>query len=89
VPCGPINNLAEVFDDVQVNERGMVHTWEHPLRDGVRLVSSPIKMSGTPVRTAMPPPLLGQHTREVLRGTLGLDEAEIDRLARAGVIGAS
>jgi crotonobetainyl-CoA:carnitine CoA-transferase CaiB-like acyl-CoA transferase len=66
VPCGAINNLAEVFADPQVQSRGMVHTWEHPLNGAVQLVASPIKMSLTPPRTDLPPPLLGQHTDEVL-----------------------
>jgi crotonobetainyl-CoA:carnitine CoA-transferase CaiB-like acyl-CoA transferase len=66
VPCGAINNLAEVFADPQVQARGMVHTWEHPLNGAVQLVASPIKMSLTPPRTDLPPPLLGQHTDEVL-----------------------
>jgi crotonobetainyl-CoA:carnitine CoA-transferase CaiB-like acyl-CoA transferase len=67
VPCGAINNLAEVFADPQVQARSMVHTWQHPLAGDVRLVASPIKMSLTPPRTDLPPPLLGQHTQEVLR----------------------
>jgi crotonobetainyl-CoA:carnitine CoA-transferase CaiB-like acyl-CoA transferase len=67
VPCGAINNLAEVFADPQVQARGMVHTWQHPLGGDVRLVASPIKMSLTPPRTDLPPPTLGQHTDEVLR----------------------
>ncbi len=67
VPCGAINNLAEVFADPQVQARGMVHTWQHPLAGDVRLVASPIKMSLTPPRNDLPPPLLGQHTQEVLR----------------------
>jgi crotonobetainyl-CoA:carnitine CoA-transferase CaiB-like acyl-CoA transferase len=66
VPCGAINNLAEVFADPQVQSRSMVHTWEHPLNGAVQLVASPIKMSLTPPRTDLPPPLLGQHTDEVL-----------------------
>ena len=66
VPCGAINNLAEVFADPQVQARGMVHTWQHPLAGDVRLVASPIKMSLTPPRTDLPPPTLGQHTDEVL-----------------------
>jgi crotonobetainyl-CoA:carnitine CoA-transferase CaiB-like acyl-CoA transferase len=66
VPCGAINNLAEVFADPQVLARGMVHTWQHPLGGAVQLVASPIKMSLTPVRTDLPPPTLGQHTREIL-----------------------
>jgi crotonobetainyl-CoA:carnitine CoA-transferase CaiB-like acyl-CoA transferase len=86
VPCGSINNLAEVFADPQVNERRMVSTWAHPLRADVRLVGSPIKMSGTPVRADMPPPLLGQHTDEVLSQLLGWDDARIDALKKQGAI---
>jgi crotonobetainyl-CoA:carnitine CoA-transferase CaiB-like acyl-CoA transferase len=70
VPCGAINNLAEVFADPQVLSRGMVQTWEHPLGGAVKLVASPIKMSLTPPRApqsgGLPPPMLGQHTDEVL-----------------------
>jgi crotonobetainyl-CoA:carnitine CoA-transferase CaiB-like acyl-CoA transferase len=77
VPCGAINNLAEVFADPHVQERGMVNAWEHPLADGLRLVASPLKLSATPVRTERPPPLLGQHTEEVLRELLGWDEQRI------------
>jgi crotonobetainyl-CoA:carnitine CoA-transferase CaiB-like acyl-CoA transferase len=67
VPCGAINNLAEVFADPHVQARGMVHTWQHPLAGAVQLVASPIKMSLTPPRTDLPPPLLGQHTDEIMR----------------------
>jgi crotonobetainyl-CoA:carnitine CoA-transferase CaiB-like acyl-CoA transferase len=77
VPCGAINNLAEVFADPHVQERGMVNAWEHPLAEGLRLVASPLKLSATPVRTERPPPLLGQHTEEVLRELLGWDEQRI------------
>jgi crotonobetainyl-CoA:carnitine CoA-transferase CaiB-like acyl-CoA transferase len=66
VPCGPINNLGEVFADPQVRARGMVHEWQHPLRGGLRLVANPIKMSATPMRADRPPPLLGEHTEEIL-----------------------
>jgi crotonobetainyl-CoA:carnitine CoA-transferase CaiB-like acyl-CoA transferase len=86
VPCGAINNLAEVFADPQVNERRMVNTWPHPLRDDVRLVASPIKMSGTPVRADRAPPLLGQHTGEVLGELLGYDAARIEALKKQGAI---
>jgi crotonobetainyl-CoA:carnitine CoA-transferase CaiB-like acyl-CoA transferase len=84
VPCGPINTLDEVFADEQVNERGMVNTWSHPMHEGLRLVASPMKLSGTPVRTDMPPPLLGQHTEEVLRDVLGWDDDRIAAYARKG-----
>jgi len=86
VPCGAINNLAEVFSDPQVNLRGMVTHWKHPLKDDLRLVSSPLKLSATPVRTDLPPPLLGQHTAEVLGSMLKLDAAELAALREQGVI---
>ncbi|MGV3494478.1 MAG: CaiB/BaiF CoA transferase family protein [Ramlibacter sp.] len=86
VPCGAINNLAEVFADPHVRERGMVHQWEHPLAGPLDLVGSPLKLGGTPVRTDLPPPLLGQHTQEVLAGVLGWDDDRIARLRAQGVI---
>ncbi len=86
VPCGAINDLAEVFADPHVAARGMVTTWDHPLRAGLRLVSSPIKMEATPVRTELPPPLLGQHTDEVLADVLGWDADRIAALRAQGVI---
>ncbi|MEN9780611.1 MAG: hypothetical protein RL014_1759 [Pseudomonadota bacterium] len=86
VPCGAINNLAEVFADPHVLERGMVTQWQHPLAGDLNLVSSPIKLSATPVRTDHPPPLLGQHTHEVLSGVLGLSAAQIEQLQQQGVI---
>ncbi|MFM8609720.1 MAG: CaiB/BaiF CoA transferase family protein [Burkholderiaceae bacterium] len=86
VPCGAINNLAEVFADPHVRERGMVTQWQHPLAGEVSLVSSPIKLSGTPVRTDHPPPLLGQHTAEVLSEVLGLSPEQIAQLKQQGVI---
>ncbi len=66
VPCGAINNLEEVFADPQVQARGMTVTLPHPLTDEMKLVASPIKLSATPVQYRRPPPLLGEHTDEVL-----------------------
>ncbi|MBK0391101.1 CaiB/BaiF CoA transferase family protein [Ramlibacter algicola] len=86
VPCGAINSLAEVFADPHVRERGMVTRWEHPLGGEVDLVSSPLKLSATPVRQDLPPPLLGQHTDDVLRGVLGWDAARIGELRQKEVI---
>ncbi len=86
VPCGAINNLAEVFADPQVQQRGMVTSWEHPLEPVLRLVSSPMKLSATPVRTDRPPPLLGQHTDEVLGELLRRTPAEMDELRNRKVI---
>jgi crotonobetainyl-CoA:carnitine CoA-transferase CaiB-like acyl-CoA transferase len=67
VPCGAINNLDDVFADPQVTARGMTVTFPHPLTDNFRVVASPMKLSLTPVQYQRAPPLLGQHTDEVLR----------------------
>ena len=80
VPCGAINNLAEVFADPHVQARGMVSTWQHPLQTDLRLTASPIKLSATPVRNDLPPPLLGQHTQEVLRDVLNYSAAQVSEL---------
>ncbi len=78
VPCGPINNLAEALADPHVISRNMVHRWQgaqaHPLADAIDLVASPLKLSATPVRNDLPPPLLGEHTAEVLADWLGAGE---------------
>ncbi|MCU0762280.1 MAG: CoA transferase [Hydrogenophaga sp.] len=86
VPCGPINNLAEVFADPQVQARGMVHRWQHPMTDALDLVASPIKLSATPVRTDLAPPLLGQHTDEVLQQWIGAPEEQRAAWRAQGVI---
>ncbi len=84
VPCGAINNLAEVFADPQIEARNMVTHWQHPVDPHLKLVSSPIKLSATPVRLpgtgGLPPPLLGQHTDEVLRSVLDYSDAQIAAL---------
>jgi crotonobetainyl-CoA:carnitine CoA-transferase CaiB-like acyl-CoA transferase len=86
VPCGAINNLAEVFADPHVRERGMVHQWQHPLAGTVNLVASPLKLGGTPVRTDLPPPLLGEHTAQGLAEVLGWDAQRIDALRKQEVL---
>jgi crotonobetainyl-CoA:carnitine CoA-transferase CaiB-like acyl-CoA transferase len=88
VPCGPINDLGDVFADPHVRERGMVTRIDHPHADGLELVASPMKLSATPVQLRRPPPLLGQHTDEVL-AEFGIDADERARLRAAGVIGAA
>ena len=85
VPCGAINNLAEVFADPQVQAREMAVPVAHPLSDSLRLVASPMKLSATPVQVRRAPPLLGQHTDEVL-AELGLSAAERARLRERGVV---
>ncbi|MES2425033.1 MAG: CaiB/BaiF CoA-transferase family protein [Pseudomonadota bacterium] len=86
LPCGPINNLTEVFTDPQIGARDMVTQWVHPLQPRLSLVSSPMKLSATPVRKDLPPPLLGQHTHEVLRDILDYSPAQIAQLQRAGTV---
>ncbi len=86
VPCGAINDLAEVFADPHVQSRAMVDEWAHPVRPGLRLVASPMKLSGTPVRHDLPPPQLGQHTAEVLGQVLGMDEGQVAALRKQAVI---
>ena len=86
VPCGAINNIAEVFDDPQVQQRAMVNAWDHPMAAGLRLVASPMKLGVTPVRVDLPPPLLGQHTDEVLGDLLRCSPAQLSNLKNRKVI---
>ncbi|HEY1393514.1 MAG TPA: CaiB/BaiF CoA-transferase family protein [Methylibium sp.] len=86
VPCGPINGLDEVFADPQVVARGMTEAVPHPLNDALRLVASPLKLAATPARTRHAPPLLGQHSEEVLADWLACDAARMQALRDAGVI---
>ncbi len=86
VPCGPINTLAQVFADPQVQARGMQLELPHPIAGTVPSVANPIKYSATPLVYDAAPPPLGAHTREVLQEDLGLSIDEIDRLRAAGVI---
>ena len=86
VPCGAINNLAEVFADPQVAVRKMVTPWLHPLQSDLRLVASPMKLSATPPRNDRAPPLLGQHTDEVLREVLQMGVERLTGLKNAKVV---
>jgi crotonobetainyl-CoA:carnitine CoA-transferase CaiB-like acyl-CoA transferase len=85
VPVGPINNLAQVFEHPQVVSRGMRVELPHPLSGTVPTVANPIRLCATPIQHEAAPPMLGQHTREVLQ-ELGVAAAELDELAARGVI---
>jgi len=86
VPCGPINDLAQVFADPQVLHRAMQVRAPHPLAGEVSMVANPIKFSATPVAHDRAPPLLGEHTDEVLRTVLGVADAEIAALREKKVV---
>lgn len=85
VPCGPINGLAEVFADPQVQARGLAVKMPHPEAGEVPLVASPIRLSKTPVEYRRAPPLVGEHTDEIL-ADLGVDVAGIAGLRERGVV---
>lgn len=86
VPCGPINDLAQVFADPQVRHRGMAVRIPHSTAGEVRVVGSPMKFSATPIAYDMPPPVLGEHTDEVLRALAGIEAPELARLRESGVV---
>uniref|UniRef100_A0A7C2BBK8 CoA transferase n=1 Tax=Pseudomonas graminis TaxID=158627 RepID=A0A7C2BBK8_9PSED len=86
VPCGPINDVAQVFADPQVQFRGLQVDLPHALGGTVPQVASPIRLSATPVEYRRAPPLLGEHTLEVLTGVLGLSDADVMTLREAGVL---
>jgi crotonobetainyl-CoA:carnitine CoA-transferase CaiB-like acyl-CoA transferase len=86
IPCGPINSVEEALSSEQSTARGMVIEIEHPTAGSVPIVGIPFQMFGTPATVRRPPPLLGQHTGEVLMELLGLPDTERAELEAAGVI---
>jgi crotonobetainyl-CoA:carnitine CoA-transferase CaiB-like acyl-CoA transferase len=88
VPCSPVNTVDQVFTDPQVLARGMKIAMPHALagKGEVDLIGNPIKYSATPVDYRLPPPRLGEHSREVLEELLDMDEAEFEALRQEGVI---
>jgi crotonobetainyl-CoA:carnitine CoA-transferase CaiB-like acyl-CoA transferase len=85
VPCAPINSLREALDHPQTAARGMVMRYDHPSLGTIKTIAQPILFNDEPRNVGSPPPMLGQHTREVLR-ELAYADPDIDRLADAGVI---
>ena len=86
VPSGPINGFAEVFADPQIVHRQMRFDMPHSSAGTVPQVANPVRFSASPVEYVRPPPLLGEHTKEVLRDVLALDEARIAQLQQDKVI---
>ena len=86
VPCAPVQTIDQVFLAPQVIAREMVVEIPHPTAGTLRMAGLPVKFSGTPASIRLAPPLLGQHTAEVLRSWLRLDDSAIDDLKSKGVI---
>ena len=86
VPCGPINNFKEVFENEQVIHRGVQIDVPHPTVGNMKLVASPMRLSKTPTEVRMAPPTLGQHTQEILHERLKLDDKAIEDLRSKGII---
>ena len=86
IPCGPINNMKQVFENEQVIHRGVQITAPHPTVGNMKLVASPMRLSKTPTEVRMAPPTLGQHTEEILHERLNLDDQAIHKLRAKGII---
>jgi formyl-CoA transferase len=86
VPCGPINNMKEVFEDPQVQHRKLRVDIPHSLGGAAPVVASPLRLSETPVEYRLAPPTLGQHNDEILKGLLGRSDGEMKRLKDAGIV---
>jgi len=86
VPCAPIQTIDQVFAAPQVRHRDMLIEVEHPTAGTIRMAGIPVKFSATPVSVRLPPPVLGQHTAEVLKSWLGTDDKTIADLKRKKVV---
>jgi crotonobetainyl-CoA:carnitine CoA-transferase CaiB-like acyl-CoA transferase len=86
VPNGPINNVAQVYEEPQVKARGIRVEMDHPVAGRLPTVASPMRFSATPLEYRLAPPLLGEHTEEVLKTLLGRSEAQIAALRAEGIV---
>lgn len=86
IPNGPINTIDKVVEDIQVLARDMIVEVQHPIAGSFKMPGIPIKLSETPGRIRTPSPTLGQHTYEILKEYLGLDDKAIEELAEEGAI---
>ena len=85
VPVGLINNLEQAFQEPQVQARNMLVDMQHPLKENLTVIGSPIKMSRTPVEYRKAPPMLGEHTDEILSRVI--DSEKLDLLKSKGIVG--
>ncbi len=86
VPCGPINSIEQVMNDPQVLAREMVVKVDHPCAGPIKMVASPLKIPTAKVEVRFPPPMLGEHTEEILHQQLGYDRVTIEKLRTERVI---
>jgi Predicted acyl-CoA transferases/carnitine dehydratase len=86
IPCGPINTMDKVVRDPQILFREMIVTTDHPVAGPVKMAGLPVKMSATPGSVDRPAPLLGQHTAEILRELLSLDDKAVEGLRSRNVL---
>ena len=86
IGCGPINTLKQVFDDPHVKARGMEVQMKHSSGAEVTVIANPVRLSETPADYRIPPPLLGEHTSEVLQDLLGIDSKTYESLKKKGII---
>jgi crotonobetainyl-CoA:carnitine CoA-transferase CaiB-like acyl-CoA transferase len=86
VPCGAVRSVAEALEDPQILARAMVESLPHPTIGNLRLLGIPVKLSDTPGAVRTPPPRLGEHTRSVLSGDLGVSSDDLEDWARRGVV---
>ena len=86
IPCGKIQSVGEICEDPQIIARDMVVTVEHPKAGAVRVTGVPVKLSDTSGAVTFPPPLLGEHTGQVLTEWLHMSAADVERLRQAGAL---
>ncbi|MBN2239211.1 MAG: CoA transferase [Dehalococcoidales bacterium] len=86
IPCGPINNIAQVAASPQTEHRNMIVEVPHPRQGKIKLINTPVKLSRTPGSVTRTAPELGENTRDVLSELLGLTEEELDSLGKSGIL---
>lgn len=86
VPCAPVQTIDQVFSAPQVLQRGMLAEVQHPTAGKVKMAGIPVKFSATPASIRLPPPVLGQHTAEILASWLGLQPGEVEDFKRRGIV---